>query len=107
MLRRIGSESVSDVVNGEKQSILFPIGSVVSDSALSVAARFNSSVLNAMGREGLKEKPAFLVVQPEWVIYLVGVCQTVLKETALDEWPESLNQLEDLMAEWEEALEDG
>ena len=100
MLRRIGSESAYSALSGAKPCILFLIESADNDTAPSVVARFNSNALNVMGLGGSKDKTALLVVEPEWVINLVSVCQTVMKETPTSEWSDSLDSLEDLIMDF-------
>ena len=98
----IGRVNAFGVISGERQVIPLLTGSADRSSVLSAEHKYNSNVHTATARGSSKAESVIHVGEQEWVISLVKVCQAVLRDTPLDEWPESLDQLEDEIAGLEE-----
>ena len=98
----IGRVNAFGVISGERKVIPLLTESADRSSVLSAEHNYNSNVHTATAQEDSKGRSVIHVEEQEWVTSLVKVCRVVLKETPLDEWPESLDKLEDEIAGLEE-----
>jgi hypothetical protein len=97
-----GLVSVSIVGNGERKHTQLQIESADRNTVHIADNKYNSNVPHVTAREDKKERNASPVEERVWVTNLVEVCKGVLRNTPLDEWPESLDPLEDFITKLEE-----